>query len=631
MKIPYKHIIKYIEPKPSIKELSDNLFQLGHEHDIDGDIFEIELTPNRGDCLSLNGILRDLNLFHDVNLCSDIYDKEIPNLKIDFKNNASKSCPTISFLKIEVSDLPSLYNGDLKNYFDDLGVSKKNFFTDVSNYISYETGQPTHCYDASSISGELKLDFLSDTEEFETLLDKTIKLEPSDLVFLNHGKTINLAGVVGGKNSACSPNTKSVIIECAHFDPECIMGKSVKYDINSEAAHKFERFVDPKGHELALRRFIKVVEKHTCIKSIELFSKIYHEDKLTLIDFNPNKLNKILGTDIKDSNCRDFLEKLTFSIKGEQVVVPSYRIDVKTQNDLAEELARAIGYDNILKNKKNIKFGKKTKHDNIENKIKTLLIKHGFYEVINNPFVSEKINDGYMLDNPLDSNKKFIRKNLKNSLTDNLIYNERRQKETIKLFEISKIYDRKTNSNKLSIGIIASGRIGKNYIDFSQKINNKYIEEILKPFMPFHEFKFDDIPRSSIQSKSKNHISYLEFDINQSTIINYESKLSNKLNYQYVEISELPCSQRDLSFLIKDATKLVEIECCILNFTNKLLKEVFIFDFYEDPNTNELKVGFRFVFQSKKSTITDAEVNHVMNIIISECLKFDSVSIPGLK
>ena len=154
-------------------------------------------------------------------------------------------CPQIAFLKLEIEQVPKVYKDSLDKYFSDFHLNKNNFFTDVSNYLSYETGQPTHCYDAAKMSGKLLFHEIEKNVEFETLLDKKITLTGKNAVFSLNQDIINLAGIVGGKDTSCSTDTKTVIIECAFFQPEAIIGKSVKYDIQSEASHKFERGVDP--------------------------------------------------------------------------------------------------------------------------------------------------------------------------------------------------------------------------------------------------------------------------------------------------------------------------------------------------------------------------------------------------
>ena len=635
MRISYKHIANCLNPRPDIHELSEKLFQLGHEHEILDEIFDIEITPNRGDCLSLDGLLRDLALFYDIQKKHSIYQKEIPHFKFEFLNKAEECCGKISFLKIEIDKVPNSYEDFLDDYFSDLNLKKINFFTDVSNFISYETGQPTHCYDYEKLNGPVVLDVLKKETEFETLLDKKINISNGDLVFFDcHNKVINLAGVVGGKNTECNKNTKSVIIECAYFNPEAIIGKSLKYDISSDAAHKFERNTDPYSHDYVLRRFINIVESHTQIKKVELFSQSHIEKTDKLISLNISKINEILGTNINEDKCLRYLNRLGFELYEGKIKIPTHRNDISTINDLAEEVARALGYDNIKSESLNIFAENNFKVNLKEKKIKKILIDQGFYEVINNPFVIENFEDSVRVDNPLDSNRKYLRAKLKGSLIDNLIFNERRQKDSIKLFEISDVYTN-TNDGKLGkriIGIIASGRIDKNYINFSKKITKDYLKNVLEKFRP-EKYPIEEVPRDTLNSKSKNKIIYCELEIDASLELDSsydEILLQDIKDKTYEPISEYPSSFRDLSFSIKDYSKCKLLEKYILNFEHNLLKEVFVFDYYKNKKISEIKIGFRFIFQSKESTITDKDVEKVMKRIIDGALDHDSVKIPGI-
>ena len=160
MKVAYKHLINHIPSKPGIDEISEKFFQLGHEHEVEDGIFDMELTPNRGDCLSVHGLVRDLAPFYEIDLTSDIYQKELKKLDIGFVNHAPESCSHISFLKIEIEGEIASYKGKLKEYLKDLNINKNNFFTDISNYISYEMGQPTHCYDTKKIGNLFSLEII---------------------------------------------------------------------------------------------------------------------------------------------------------------------------------------------------------------------------------------------------------------------------------------------------------------------------------------------------------------------------------------------------------------------------------------------------------------------------------------
>ena len=635
MKIAYRHLLENITENPSIDEISDCLFQLGHEHEIEENIFNMEFTPNRGDCLSINGLLRDLSVFYNVNTNQEIYNDKLNKLDIDFENLSQDICPQISFLKLEIESIPNKYKDYLNDYFKDLGLNKNNFFTDISNYVGYENGQPTHCYDANKIDGKIVFKELHTEQEFETLLEKKINLTDRNHVFLSNDKVINLAGVVGGKETSCSADTKTVLVECAFFKPEAIIGKSVKYDIQSEASYKFERFVDPECQEKTIRRFIKIVEEHTNIKDMSLITYNYKKNKVTKIPVNTNVINQIIGTNISQDEYLTYLSKLGFGVNDENIEVPSYRSDIETQNDLAEEIARVIGYDNIARNEINIPKGKISNIYDIENKLRFFLLDHGFYEVINSPFVGINTSNSICVDNPLDSNKKFLRSNLTQSLLENLLFNERRQKDSIKLFEISDIYNIKDNKINVSrkLAVIASGRAGHNYRDFSKKISKKYLNSLFRESLPCENFEFKVLSRESLNTKVKNEIISCEVDIaNFSTdVLSYSEISKPPENFiEYSPISDLPNSIRDLSFSIKDFTELDKFKEYILEFKHDLLKEVYIFDYFNNEKNAEIKIGFRFVFQSSDSTITETQVNDIINVIIEHIKEIDGISIPGL-
>lgn len=636
MNIHYDHIVHHISEKPSINEISDSLFQLGHEHKINGNIFEMEFTPNRGDCLSLNGLLKDLAVFYDINFNQSLYLEKIKKLKIDFDNKAKDICPRISFFKIDIEDIPNQYNGCLGNYFIDMNLNKNNFFTDISNYLSYETGQPTHCYDSTKINNKLTLHELDNDTEFETLLDQKILLTDKNLVFSLNNKPVNLAGVIGGKSTACKQDTKSVIVECAFFQPEAIIGKSVKYDIKSDASYKFERGVDPECHDHLIRRFIQLVSEHANIIDLSVITFDEGHRPEISIQVNVKKINQIIGINITENHYRDYLSKLGFKIKGNFIYVPSHRHDIASENDLAEEVARIIGYNNIPRTNFEIKNYKDSDDIGIEDKIKSFFIGNGFYEVINPPFSINNSGSAIKVDNPLDSNRMFLRTKIIDSLLENLLYNERRHKESVKLFEISDIYEIKDGElirNK-RLSVIASGRVGLNHEDFTKKINQKYLLRLLKKLSMNTNFNIFSLSRDLLDTKVKSEIVCLEMNLDDfcsgDITTKYES-FAPETFVKYNPISEFPCSYRDISYLIEDTNKIDKLEAMIGEYKNPLVKEVFMFDYFFNQKTNEVKIGYRFILQSKNETLKLHEVDEIIDDIIMKTLSLGGIKIPGLK
>ena len=631
MKIHSNHLKRFIKDDINADELSEKLMQLGHENTYQKGIFDLEITPNRGDCLSIKGILRELNNFYNVDPAFKTFDGKIEELDFNFINCTEKDCPVINFLHIEVDKIPSQYKSYLQSYFDELNINKNNFFTDISNYVSYEQGNPTHCYDLEKVGGQLILEKLKKKGSFKTLTGKSIDLRESDLVFTNGKNVLNLAGVMGGESTSCNNDTKKVLIECAFFKPKSLIGKSIKYDLNSEAAYKFERGVDPLMLENALRRFISIVEDHTKITKLSLYQKIYKDYERKYIENDKSKVEKILGIEIKDDIYTKILENLGFSM-DEKIIIPSFRHDVDDLNHIAEEVARVIGYNKIPL--KNLDILSREPHQNKnEDTLRLLLANKGFYETINYPFESEEETSSIKLDNPLDSNKPFLRTSIANSLIRNLEYNERRQKDSIKLFEISNLYELGDDLiEKRKLAIIMTGRIGQNYKDFNKFIDLEYSKKVLLEIS--EDFSdVEEIPRSIVNSKNNTKIFFAEIDLCNLSINEDTESLKSLIKFNnivYSDISEYPSTKRDLSFLIKDNSKKKVLLLMLESFNNKLLKEKFMFDLYEDPKSGNIKVGYRFIFQSDLKTLTDEEVDKVINAIVESTLEIDGIEIPGL-
>ena len=415
------------------------------------------------------------------------------------------------------------------------------------------------------------------------------------------------------------------------FEPELVIGKSTKYNLNSDSAHKFERGVDPSIQENVLRRFIKLVSDHTNIINLRMISFGDTCQKRT-IEKDFKEINSILGTNFTNRRIQEILERIGFQVE-EKIYIPHHRHDINSQNDLAEEVARIIGYDFLPSKIIDISSAKLIPEVPLISSMREVLLQHGFSEVINFPFTSSKEDFSVSIDNPLDSNKCFLRTNLKTSLLENLLYNERRQKDSIKLFEFSKIYSNDDQLNDVfKIGIIASGRRGHNYLDFSKNIDKNYLAEIFSSY--FDHENINELSRENLDSKSKSKIFYVEIGLKDLSGLK-----ENKLRYsfkdedfpKYLPISGYPSSTRDISFMIeaKHADQLVFNQLRATKDPN--LKKSFIFDHYFNKNEGLLKIGCRFVFQSDQKTLSEEDINESMQNILKPFLSINGVSVPGME
>ena len=634
MKIIFKDLINLLEKNPSIEEVSSKLFQLGHEHEIENDIFLMELTPNRGDCFSLLGLARDLSAFYGPIKDIPIYEKQIDELTLNFTNLCKSACPSISFLEIEIANEVNKYKPYLEDYFVKMNINKTNFFADVSNYLSYELGQPTHCFDRKKIKSDLIFQEIDRKSLFKTLLGSEVTLEGKNCVFTMNDEIVSLAGLMGGISTACSATTRKVLVECAFFEPEFIIGKSQRYNLVSDAAFKFERGVDILSQEKTLRRFIKIVSDHTEIISVKHKTFTDKEFIRKSLEVDIDKINNILGTDLAKNSYLDLLKSIGFEISN-KILVPPFRHDVKSQNDLAEEVARLFGYNNIPSKPINISQERNLIENNKVNYVRDYLISSGFNEIINFPFTKNQTKDSLKIDNPIDSNKHNLRITLKESLIDNLLYNERRQKDSIKLFEISNTYKKNRDSgfpdesNKL--GVIVSGRVGQNYIDFQKKIDVRFIGNILNEFVEL-DANIEEISRHDLETKNKSKIFYFEMNLDEIKIKNNNTHKNKRFNFiKYQKISDFPSSTRDFSFLISDLSKFKIFMNSIEKISDKNVKDSFIFDFYKNEALNQVKVGVRIIFQSNKKTLSESEIFQSTENIIKPIIEIEGVSIPGLE
>ncbi len=645
MKIVYSHLLNFLEKKPSLEELSKKLFQLGHEHELEGEVFDMEITPNRGDCLSLKGLARDLNYFYSAKLDQNIFEDELPEANFKFENKAEDLCPNISFVEIEIEGKVKDYAPYLENYFKDLKLNKNNLFTDISNYLAYETGQPTHCYDASKINGPLVLVKRNKQEKFKTLLGSEIELKGENLVFTINDVAVDLAGTMGDESTSCSAETTKVLVECAYFKPEEILGKARQYNLNSEASYKFERGVDFLSQEQVLRRFIAVVADHAQIKTLALKTEQRKVDR-TEVEFDSDRLNKIIGTELTETEQKNYLNSLYFMTE-DKVVVPSHRSDVDQLNDLAEEITRMIGYDNIASKTLALPVKAKKIEANFEELCRDYLVNNGFFEVVNFPFNDNQDDSAISVDNPLDKQRSKMRVCITKSIKENVVFNQNRQKDSIKLFEFSDIYTKDGNENKLAV--IVSGKTNKNYKEFNTQLDYSYLKGLIKTI--FSEilgkevnFELDQSQNYDLYEKvfcNEEHIGRIgklskEFvgSKTKTPVFSFEIATNNlKLpSKKQSRISDYPASYRDLSFSLDNYENLEQLATLIKKYkeSSELMVDCFVFDLFENKKQNLLKVGYRFKFQALENNITDEETEAVINPLIKESLQIDGINIEGL-
>lgn len=475
------------------KNIGENI---GNILDIEDEIYDFEITPNRPDCLGILGIANELK-------CA-INREEKENILIkkgDFEKvaNVVEKIDTI-IVNVESEDVKRylaipLYNvknietpKEIKERLQTMGVNPKgNILVDISNYIMFETGNPTHIFDLDILNNinndknsnnELVVKIANNSGKIELLNDEKLELS-DDLTISVDGENLALVGIMGGKNSGVNENTKNILIEIATFERKKIRDTSRKYNVRTESSARFEKKLSPRLPELAFLRMITLMKdlgvidenvfesgKISAIDYIRKDVKENFENKQnTLINFSSDDINKVLGMDITEEEMLDILTNLGFEKyegKNNILVKPYIREDIERKEDLAEEVIRFYGYDNLKETLPKLERGNIYKGNDkdlsvITKDIRNILKIEGYNQIITYGFISkedllklEKTEEEiekesiYVL-NKLSSDYEIMRNTHIPSILKTVSYNERMQNDNLKLYEIAAVFKEKEN------------------------------------------------------------------------------------------------------------------------------------------------------------------------------------------
>ena len=429
---------------------------LENEKDI---LLNFELTPNRGDCFSHIGIAREIAILENSKIKSNniqiVESKELTkdNVSIHVDDLTACSKYTARIIKgIKVGPSPNW----LKLSIESVGLKSVNNIVDAANYVMLDTGQPMHTFDLNSIEGqEIHVRFAKEKEKITLLDGNKVKLKKHHLLITDKVKPIALAGVMGSLDSAISSETTDILIESAYFMPTVIRKSSKSIDLLTDASKRFERNIDfneiEKSSKLLANLIQEVAGGEILKESVNIGSEI---KKPTEVDFNPDKCNKFLGTQLSTNEFENIFHLLNISFKKKDkkynCLIPSYRNDLSREVDLCEEIARVYGYDNIIE-KKVFKSNYGSFFEDKQKSFNYLLgfaTSNGFLEHYSNSLVSKEntnlfSNDKSIeLSNPISSEMSHLRNSLLPGLLNAVSKNEKRQQSYFKLIEIGQVHAR---------------------------------------------------------------------------------------------------------------------------------------------------------------------------------------------
>lgn len=627
---------------------------------IDEDVVEFEITSNRPDCFSIVGLAREAAAtfrkpFNMPKIEVIEEEKSMDNMiNIEIKNYdicPRYTCRIIEDVKIEPS--PQW----LRHRLTSAGIRPINNIVDITNYVMLELGQPMHAYNYDKIeSKKLIVRNANKGEKLTTLDGIEREFDETVLIIQDENKVIDLAGIMGGENSMVTDDTKTILLESANFNGTHIRLTSKKLGLRTDASSKYEKGLDPNLSMLALDRACQLINMLKCGKVLKGHLDFYPQKRESwTVSYDSNRINKLLGTNLSEKEIIDILALVEVEADGKVAKIPTFRPDLETEADIAEEVARFYGYNNIeaTLSTGTPTVGKKTYKQIIIDKITNTMISCGLSQALTYSFESPKVFDKLNIEkdstlrntvnisNPLGEDFSIMRTSTLNGMLTSISTNYNRRNKEAHLFEIGKVYLPKELPLKelpVEREVLTIAMYGNvDFYDAKGAFENIFNElgMINKvEYSPLETLSYMHPGRTAIITDEKNdEIGYVG-EIHPQIASNYEietkvyfgvlyiDKLVEIANFDisYKSLPKFPTMQRDIAMLVKDEINVKEIEKIIKAKGGKLLESVKLFDVYKGEQIEKgyKSVAYSILFRSNEKTLTDEEVNSPMKKILKE-------------
>ncbi len=628
-------------------------------------VFEIDLTPNRSDAMSHLGVARDLKAgLEQQKINKKIVTPSVGKFHVDLRSRKlqvkvenSKLAPR--YCGITLSNLTVQPSPDwLKNRLNAIGVGTKNNIVDATNYVLHELGQPLHAFDADRIYDKnIIVKTVEKGTKFMTLDGEEHVLHEDDLMICDAEKPMCIAGVLGGINTGVTDKTTSIFLESAYFDPVTIRKTAKRHGLNTDASFRFERGIDIENVEYALKRaalLIKEIARGDITSDIVDFYPKQFEDHQVFLSFD--KIDKLVGEEIQRDTIKSILASLQIKVKsvtesGLGLAIPSYRVDVKREVDVIEEILRVYGYNNVkTRQKLNASIAPTSKFEDhkLEQKIGDQLAAQGFFEIMTNSLSSpEYIKLSTDLDekasvkmlNPLSGDLSAMRQSMLFTGLEALSYNINRKKQNLKFFEFGKTYsqEKKGQKEQKHLALYLTGNRNEDSWALPSKKNDFfYLKKVVENTLGRLGISFDNSEPIendlfsegiTITGKKKELVTFgivskgilKKFDIKREVLyadFNWDSlsQLVKENEIVFEAIPKYPEVKRDFALLLDDGVPFKKIYDLGFHTEKKLIKNISLFDVYKGSKLPKGKKSYAvsFTLQDEKSTLTDKQIDKIM-------------------
>ena len=617
-------------------------------------LWEIGVTPNRGDCMSHLGIARELSNYFNLTLKENSQSLK-SNIESVIKVNSGKIKACNSYQSIEIENFTlSDSNLNIRYRLSSIGVRVINNVVDYTNYVLHDIGQPLHAFDRDKLFGTISVRFAKDKENLKTLDEQERKLTSEDLIITDNDKPIALAGVMGGYDTEVTDTTTNLLIESAYFDKVSIMKTSRRLNLISDASIRFERGIDFNLQKQGLQRFVNLFENDQEINYSSIIDSSKNGISYDSISFDKNEIEQILGVKLDDNFIRNTLIKLQIesevSDKKIKFESPSWRYDLERPIDLIEELAKHYGFNNFestlpIGNNLNSTGDYWDKRIYLSEKLSST----NFYEIQTLSFTDSLSNELFTPEkksvsviNPIDQTQENLRTNLLTSLINTYKFNLESNGKSHRYYEINNVYDDSKHkkfkmipNQEYSLGLLipenetVEDRKGKT------KTNNiNTLANVIKNLFPSSEL--EHLTRPGFH---KNYSYLIKLD---NKILGFMGKLSYKIQselelhdslyiaqintenfnfdqlkaFTYKPLSAYPFIKFDLSFSVPNDFQASDLINCIESILSDNENNISIFDNFTNEKTRNL--GIRIVTRSYEKTYTETESTEILEMIVKE-------------
>jgi phenylalanyl-tRNA synthetase beta chain len=632
---------------------------------LDDALIDIDLTPNRGDCLGIEGIAREVGTLTRCPVTAVEIGEVQPSIpdSLAIEVRAPDACPRYLGRIIRGIDPKASTPLWMQERLRRSGLRAIDPVVDVTNYVLLELGQPMHAFDLAQLAGEVSVRYAVEGEQLTLLDERAVTLDAETLVIADQVKPLAIAGVMGGIHSGVGETTTDIFLECAYFSPEVIAGRARKYAMQTDSAYRFERGVDPALQPRAVQRATALLVAITGGQPgpvCECSDPRYLPQRAP-ISLTRDRIKRLLGLVPDASVVSDILERLGMAVSaredGWQVTPPSFRFDIATEPDLIEEIGRVYGYDRLPSQ---APVGALEMHACEEtnvtvDRIAEGLVDLGYQEAITYSFVEPTLQRALnpdlkpiALENPISSEMSVMRTSLWPGLLSALRYNLNRQTSRLRLFEYGLRFYLQDNDIKQDIvigGVLSGDRYPEHWsgksgpVDFYDARHD--IETILAITGRTNEYRFVRGEHPALHPgqtarirRDDRDVGWLgrihpmiagRFDLDtDSYLFEFEyAAVQGGVLVQFQELSRYPSIRRDLAIVVDLEVTAAELETDVRKSAGALLKEMVIFDVYQGKGieTGRKSVAFGLILQDSSRTLTDDDVEVVVSRVIESLNK----------